>query len=172
MYRRRGQPLRVATPGAHARVAVGGAMRYPDGPCLFAYGDKSVNSALFEVLVLKLVARAKRLRRHLRLVLDNGSAHTSHRRTRLLQNVSPWVSIFWLPTYTSEQLNEIEGVWKHLKEDYFSRMLVPDRKGFNQAVVQLLARLERPGYLRRMLAPRERLDPPRLSSTCLEHPST
>jgi transposase len=154
MYRLRGKPLRVGTPGAHARVAVCGAYRYPDGPCSFAYGGKSVNSALFEVLLTKLLRQARRRQRTLWLVLDNGSAHTSKASLRLLKAARPWVEVVWLPTYSSEQLNDIENVWKHLKEDYFSRMLVPDVRSFDQAVVALLRRLESAGQLRRFLKPR------------------
>src|SRR5690348_1248905 len=38
------------------------------------------------------------------------------------------------PPYSSEQLNEIEGLWRHLEGDYFSRMLVADPADFVSAV--------------------------------------
>jgi hypothetical protein len=41
---------------------------------------------------------------------------------------------FWLPKYTSEKLNRIEGLWRHLKEAFFSRMLTKRREGFYAAV--------------------------------------
>ena len=70
-----------------------------------------------------------------------------------IDRAKDWVRIFWLPTYTSEQLNDIEGLWKHLKEDYFSRMLVQDRAEFRGAVVGLLNRMSRGRKLREVLKP-------------------
>jgi len=87
------------------------------------------------------------------LVLDNGSAHTSRRSLAEIDRAKDWIRVFWLPTYTSEQLNDIEGLWKHLKEDYFSRMLVQDRTEFRGAVVGLLNRMSRGRKLREVLKP-------------------
>jgi len=98
--------------------------------------------------------RALRTRRQIILVLDNGSAHTSKRSKAEIHRLKGLIRIFWLPTYTSEQLNDIEGLWKHLKDDYFCRMLVPLREEFGEAVVALLRRLRKPGMLRKILKPR------------------
>lgn len=156
-YRRRGQPLRIPTPGKNAKVAVCGAMRWPDGPFVFSHGPKSVNTAVFVEMLLMLEARAHRTGKRIVLVLDNGSAHTSKRSTAELERVKKFIRVFWLPTYTSEQLNDIEGVWKHLKEDYFSRMLVKHREEFTDAVVELLRTMRRGRILRQMLKPRHKV---------------
>lgn len=156
-YRQRGQPMRIPTPGKNARVAVCGAYRWPDGPFVFTHGPKCVNSGLFIGMLQMLEARASRTGRRIVLVLDNGSAHKSKRSVAEIHRVKDCIRVRWLPTYTSEQLNDIEGVWKHLKEDYFSRMLVEDREKFPGAVVALLLRMRRGHMLRTMLKPRHRL---------------
>lgn len=121
---------------------------------MFSHGPKSPNSSIFIGMLVQLAKRARRTGRLVVLVLDNGSAHKSKRSSEALEKLSRFVKVVWLPTYTSEQLNEIEGVWGHLKQDYFSRMLVKDRKTFYAAAVNLLGELKKPGALRRMLKPR------------------
>jgi len=108
-------------------------------------------------MIQMLEARARRTGKRIVLVLDNGSAHKSKRSLAEVERVKNCIRVFWLPTYTSEQLNNIEGVWKHLKEDYFSRMLVSDRERFTDAVVTLLGRMRRGHILRTMLKPRHRM---------------
>lgn len=86
------------------------------------------------------------------LVLDNGSPFTSRRSQTALEEALPWVRPFWLPSYTSESLNWIEGYWEHLKDTYFSRMLTQEREEFYPDTVRLLRRLRRSGRLS-LLAP-------------------
>lgn len=155
-WRRRGRPLRIATPGRNRRVAVCGAMRWPDGPFRFGVGFKQVNSDLFLALLPQLRTHARRVGRRIVLVLDNASYFTSHRSTAAIEGARAWLTIAWLPRYSSEQLNAIEGLWKHLEEDYFSRMLVARSDDFAQAVVRFLRTLQKPGTLRRVLKPRTR----------------
>lgn len=135
-------------------MAVCGAMKWPEGPFVFGHGPKCVNTDVFLQMLWQLEARARRTGKQILLVLDNGSAHTSKRSKAEIQRLKGLVRVFWLPTYTSEQLNDIEWLWKHLKEDYFCRMLVPLREQFGEAVVDLLRQLRRPGVLRRILKPR------------------
>jgi transposase len=162
MWRSRGQRLFIATPGSNVRVAVCGAFRWPAGPFLFTHGDKNVVSALFLELLRQLGQRARRTGRRIVLVLDNGSAFTSAASLRAIHEARGWLTIFWLPKYTSEQLNPIENVWGHLKSDYFSRMLTPvrptypqTREVFRSAVISFLRSLRCPGALRRVLRPLE-----------------
>lgn len=152
-YRERGRPLLIPTPGKNYKVAVCGAMRWPDGPFVFADGTGYPNTTLFIRMLLRLRDRARRIRTKIVLVLDNGSAHTSRLSRTTIDEVKEFIQVFWLPTYTSEQLNDIEGLWKHIKEDYFSRMLVGDSRRFRKAVVALLRRMSRARGLRRVLKP-------------------
>lgn len=141
MWRRRGKRLLIPTPGKNARVAVCGALRYPDGLFRFSYQEGTVNSHLFLGLLPQLVHRARQTRRRVLLVLDNGKEFTSAVSKEALAAAVPWVRVFWLPTYSSDELNWIEGLWGHLKDDHFSRMLVPDKDAFTEAVVAFLLHL-------------------------------
>jgi len=153
-WRRRGAPLRIPTPGSGVRVAVCGAYRWPHGPFVFSHGPRSVNTARFVEMVTQLGQRAKRTGKRVVLVLDNGSAHTSQRSTEILKRLRRFVRAVWLPPYSSEQLNEIEGLWKRLKEDHFSRMLVTKRGSFEGAVVGFLKGLRTAGAVNQLLRKR------------------
>lgn len=153
-YRLRGKPLRIETPGKNRRVGVCGAFRYPDGPFLFTYRlwKNPITEHTIGLLHL-LAARARRTGKRILLVLDNGSAFTSKRSQAEMAKLQAWVQVFWLPTYTSEQLNLIENIWTHLKRVYFSRMLTRDPDDFPVAALKLLRALALPGTLRRALKP-------------------
>lgn len=131
-----------------------GAFRYPDGPFLFTY--RLWKNAITEQTVglLNLLAdRARRTGKKIVLVLDNGSSYTSKRSEEEIQRLRKWIRVFWLPTYTSEQLNLIENLWTHLQRTYFSRMLTRNPNEFPVAVIRLLKTLALPGALRRALRP-------------------
>ena len=153
MWRQRGRPLRIPTPGKNRRIAVFGAYRWPDGPFRFSYGHKQVNTHVFLGLLPRLARRVHRTGKRIVLVLDNGSALTSRRSKDALRGARSWLQIFWLPRYSSEQLNDIEALWQHLEADYFSRMLVTNPADFVPEAVRFLRTLERDGTLRRVLKP-------------------
>ena len=156
-YRPRGIPLRIETPGKNHRVGVCGAFRFPDGPFLFTYRLwKNPITEHTVGLLNQLADRARRTGKRITLVLDNGSTFTSKRALKEMRRLREWVRVFWLPTYTSEQLNLIENVWAHLKRTYFSRMLTKRLSEFPVAVLQLLRSLAIPGALRRVLSPHKR----------------
>ena len=50
-------------------------------------------------------------------------------------------------------------MWSHLKEDYFSQMLVRQRKHFAEQAVAFLNSLAKPGALRHALKPRRKRRP-------------
>lgn len=150
MRRRKGERLLIPTPGKNARIAVCGAYRYPDGPFRATYGPKSVTTALFVDLVHVLIKRAKRTGRRIVLVLDNGGAFRAKRSEAELSEAKPGVVPFWLPKYSAEKLNRIENLWQHMKNDYFSRMLVERREQFFAAAMQLLRALEKQGALKKL----------------------
>ncbi|MDC0708430.1 transposase [Stigmatella sp. ncwal1] len=90
-----------------------------------------------------LVKRAKRTGRRIVLVLDNGGCFTRRTSRAAIEAAAPCVRVFWLPRYTSETLNWIEGFWGELKSTYFSRMLTADRDSFYAQAVGLLRRVRR-----------------------------
>lgn len=118
----------------------------------FAAQPKHASADLFLKLVPQLRQRAFRAGKRIVLVLDNGSL-------ALMEAHWEWLQIQWLPRYSSEQLNEIEGVWMHLEADYFSRMLVKRRADFIAAAMRLLRSLRRSVRLRRFLSPTRRAPP-------------
>jgi hypothetical protein len=146
-WRRRGKRLALHTPGKNVRVGVVGAVRYPTGDFRFAHQPKSVTTALFLAVLRTLVKRAKRTGRRIVLVLDNGGCFTSRTSRAAIEAAAPYARVFWLPRYTSETLNWIEGFWEELKSTYFSRMLTVDRDSFYDEAVRLLRRIRRRGRL-------------------------
>jgi len=153
-WRRRGSLKRVRTPGSNVRASVFGAYRWPDGPFRYVADKGNVRTDLVLPVLETLRRRARRTGRHVVLVTDNGSAQTSRRSDAAQWQAFPGVVMLWLPAYSSEQLNDIENLWHHLKDDYFSEMLVTLREDFVVTVCRLLNRLRRTGGLRRMLKPR------------------
>jgi transposase len=147
MWRRRGSRSRILTPGQNLRVAVCGAIRYPTRQFLFTHRPKTATTALFLPLLEQLVRRAKRTGRRIVLVLDNGVPFNSRLAQTALDAASPYVRPVRLPKYTSETLNWIENFWGHLKDTYFSQMLVEEREAFYPDTVRLLRRLHRSGRL-------------------------
>jgi transposase len=151
MWHVRGKRQDIPTPGTNVRAAVCGAYRYPDGPFLASYGSRSVNSFLFLALLTLLVRRSKRTKRVIVLVLDNARYFRKAKRSQSrLEQISEWVIVFWLPKYSSQKLNRIENLWDHLKNDFFSRMLVKRRDRFLREVVKLLKRLRRRGAIHKI----------------------
>jgi transposase len=151
MWHSKGKRPFIPTPGTNVRVAVCGAYRYPDGPFLSTYGPRNVNTDMFLALLTLLVNRAKRTGRVIVIVLDNAGYFRKAKRAQVrLESISQWVIVFWLPKYTSEKLNRIENVWGHLKDDYFSRMLVRRRERLITKVVKLMKRLRRKGALAKL----------------------
>lgn len=115
------------------------------------YGLRNVNTDLFLALLTLLVKRTHRTKRVIILVLDNaGYFRKAKRAQERLEQISSQVIVFWLPKYTSEKLNRIENLWGHLKDDYFSQMLVNRRERFVREVVKLLKRLHRRGAIHKL----------------------
>jgi DDE superfamily endonuclease len=158
MYRRRGKSLRIPTPGKNRCVAVSGAAKWPDGPMVSNHAEGGVNAHLVTGMVNKLNRRTHRTGKRIVVVLDNAQAHKAKMVKGALKATNRMVRPFWLPRYSSEELNEfIEGIWKHVQEDYFSRMLADDPDKFAQTAAPLFDEMARPGGLRRILKPRHRI---------------
>jgi hypothetical protein len=114
-----------------------------------------VTTVLFLALLKKLKRRAGQRGKKTVLVLDNGTCFTSKQSTKAIGENREWLKIYWLPRYTSEQLNWVECVWKHIEEDYFSRMLVKNAKQFVNRAKQLMDSLEEKNGLPKALKPRK-----------------
>lgn len=158
--------MRIATPGKNMKLPVYGAFRWPAGPFVYSCGVKSVNSALFVGMLGKLRMRARQTGKLVVLVIDNGSSNTSKLSREEINRASEFVDIFWLPRYSSEQLNEIENLWKHVKADYFCRMLVKNPKKFRTAAIRLLDSFKPVGAVRKLVKP-PRYAPPTMEKNLM-----
>ena len=138
LWRRRGHPVRLPTPGRNVRVGVAGAIRYPTRAFLFTHQPWRVTAPLVPLHIARLAARAGRTGRHIVLVLDNGRPFSARLAQMALEAAWPHVRPFYLPLYTSETLNWIEGDWGQVKTTYFARMLTRRPEAFYPATVAVL----------------------------------
>ena len=67
------------------------------------------------------------------LVLDNGPIHTSKLSLAALAARAHWLTVEWLPKYAPE-LNDIEGVWRHLKAHYLAHQTFADTDALDTAI--------------------------------------
>ncbi len=68
-----------------------------------------------------LEAHHRTVQRQIYLVLDNGSAHTSHLSLQTLAARREWLHVIWLAKY-SPHLNAKEREWRYLKRDARSHL--------------------------------------------------
>jgi transposase len=136
-------------------LAVCGAIRWPDKEFRRACQPKSVTTALFLAFLKKLKRRASQRRKKIVLVLENGTCFTSKRSTAAIAANRSWLEVYWRPRYSSEKLNWSERVWKHIEEDYFSRMLVKNPKQFITVAKRLIESFEKKNGLLQALKPRK-----------------
>jgi putative transposase len=132
----RGRQRRVRSPGRNRKLAVFGAWRYGLGSFLFHIQPRKTAWG-FRLLLQKLVRRARRTGRTIRLVLDRGNPHHAKAIQHDLENVKTQVTVFWLPTYSPE-LNLIEILWRHLKRSRLANVLFRSGRQFQAHVEQLL----------------------------------
>lgn len=137
------------------RLGVCGAIRWPNKEFRCASQPKNVTTVLFLALLKKLKRRASQRGKKIVIVLDNGTCFTSKQSTKAIEVNREWLKVYWLPRYTSEQLNWVECVWKHIEEDYFSRMLVKNAKQFINRAKKLMTSLEEKNGLLKALKPRK-----------------
>jgi transposase len=116
-------------------------MRWPDGRFRFTAQPKHSSADLFVDLLPQLNRHARRVGKRIVLAINRGSLFTAQRSVAAIEEARAWLQIEWLPLYSSEQLNEIEEVWRRLKQDYFSRMLVEHEEDFIPAALCILLAL-------------------------------
>ena len=120
--------MRVRSPGVNRKQTVFGAFGYGRG--LFFYHVQPRKTAWgVQLLLHKLVRRARRTGRRIIVVMDRGSPHHAESLTRYLNDVKEHLEVFWLPHYSPE-LNLIERLWKHLKASRMANVLWPSFRAF------------------------------------------
>ena len=113
--------LRVEAPGQSHKVAMIGALDFATGE-LIVETSRSKRSSDVITLIERLDGlygpkpgpKSEVERKPVRIVLDNGTVHTSKATRAALDQRSHWLMPEWLPKYAPE-LNDIERSWKTLK---------------------------------------------------------
>jgi hypothetical protein len=133
---RRGRQQRVRSPGVNRKQTVFGAFCYGRG--LFVSHVQPRKTAWgVQILLHKLVRRARRTGRRIVVVMDQGSPHHAEALTRYLEDVKERLDVFWLPHYSPE-LNLIERLWKHLKASRMANVLWPSLGAFTKHLHAML----------------------------------
>ena len=67
------------------------------------------------------------------IALDNGPIHISEATTKALDERKHWLTVEWLPKYAPE-LNDIEPVWKSLKETELAHRTFTDPEHLDRII--------------------------------------
>lgn len=138
VWHRVGRQAVLSAAGTNRRLTVFGSVEALGRGRIEVVGARS-DSAGFGRYLAALDARHAATKRHVILVLDNGSCHTSKVSTQALAARVDWLDVLLLSRY-SPQLNPKEREWRILKRDHRSH-LAPTLRGFVDAVVAGLGRL-------------------------------
>ena len=111
MWMRRGQQVRVPTPGTNRKRAVFGALEPRTGRWLYSIFERK--RAVEFIAFLEQLVQAYPGRPIL-LVLDNASIHKAKVVAAWLK-AHPTVELLWLPAYAGHEHNPVEKVWWRLK---------------------------------------------------------
>jgi len=111
MWMRKGQQVRVPTPGTNRKRAVFGALEPRTGRWLYSIFERK--RAVEFVAFLEQLVQAYPGRPIL-LVLDNASIHKAKVVDAWLK-AHPTVELLWLPAYAGHEHNPVEKVWWRLK---------------------------------------------------------
>jgi hypothetical protein len=133
----RGRQKRVRSPGVNRKQTVFGAFCYGRG--LFFYHVQPRKTAWgVQILLQKLVRRARHTGRRVVVVMDQGTPHHAQALARYLEDVKEHLEALWLPHYSPE-LNLIERLWKHLKSSRMANVLFPSFAAFTRHINAVLA---------------------------------
>lgn len=112
LWTKRGEQVRVPTPGGNRTRAVFGALDLETG--VWHYAVESRKRAVEFVAFLEQLVAAYPERSVL-LALDNASIHTA-RAVRAWVADHPRVELLYLPAYSGHEQNPVEKVWWRLKD--------------------------------------------------------
>lgn len=135
-WARRGADLRVPAPGQSKKVAMMGALDYA-ARRLTVTTSRTKRSSDFSGLLAELDRqygpRPGQAGKPAVIVLDNGPVHTSKATASALDERKHWLTVEWLPKYAPE-LNDIEPVWKTLKETELAHRTFNDLDDLDTAI--------------------------------------
>jgi transposase len=143
MWHRKGRQPRVPTPGKNRKLYVFGAIDYKSGRCFF-HVQETNNPWGCRQVVDQLVRWARRIRTPVVLVWDNARTHSAKRLQAYLEQpkIRRWLKVFPLSTY-SPDLNDIERLWKYLKQTGVANYLFRNFQQFKHHLLKLLANVNK-----------------------------
>jgi putative transposase len=112
MWQRRGEQVRIPTPGQNAKRGVFGALDLRSGQWFYQLTEhkRSVEFIAFLTTLLTAYPRGT-----IYVIVDNASIHTS-KAVKAWLAAQPRLQLIYLPTYSGHQLNPVEKVWWDLKD--------------------------------------------------------
>jgi transposase len=111
MWMRKGQQVRVPTPGQNRKRSVFGAFEPNTGRFTYAVYERKRSVEFISFLEQLLMVYPDK---HILIVLDNASIHKAKVVTQWLID-HPTVELLWLPTYSGHKENPVEKIWWRLK---------------------------------------------------------
>ena len=111
MWMRRGQQVRVPSPGINHKRSIFGAFELGTGR--WTYSVRERKRAVDFIAFLEQLMRAYPGKSIL-VVLDNASIHKAKVVSQWLED-HPGVELLWLPTYSGHKENPVEKIWWRLK---------------------------------------------------------
>ena len=138
LWHKKGQQVKVPTPGKNRKLYVFGVIEYKRGKFFYHVQDKNNQWGCMAV-IQQLIAWARSIGVRVILVWDNARTHTAKRLQAYLNqpHVRKWVKIFWLSTY-SPDLNDIERLWRYLKRTGVANHLFKSFQEFKDHLISLL----------------------------------
>jgi transposase len=119
MWMRRGQQVRIPTPGTNRKRSIFGALDLATGRWVYQIYERRRSGefrAFLEHLLLIYPDRP------LLVVLDNASSHTAKAVAAWVAD-HPQVQLLWLPAYSGHKQNPVEKVWWRLKDQIAANRL-------------------------------------------------
>jgi transposase len=111
MWMRKGQQVRVPTPGTNRKRSIFGALETETGHWLYKVFERKRSVEFIAFLEELALAYPNR---PLLVVADNASIHKAKVVGRWLAD-HPLIELLWLPTYSGHKENPVEKVWWRLK---------------------------------------------------------
>jgi transposase len=135
MWMRRGQQVRIPTPGANRKRTVFGALDLVTGQWRYQVHARKRSLEFLAFLEYLLQGCAGR---PLVLVLDNASIHKAQ-RVQVWLAEHPQVQLLYLPAYSGHKQNPVEKIWWRLKDRIAANRLHGSIDALVQAVHDFFA---------------------------------
>jgi putative transposase len=117
MWQRKGEQVRIPTPGQNAKRGVFGACDLRTGRWFYQLTERKRSIEFIAFLATLLTAYPLGT---MCVIVDNASLHTSKAVQGWLQ-ANARLQLIYLPTYSGHQLNPVEKIWWNLKAGHWFR---------------------------------------------------